>query len=191
MTLMNPAPDIQDTQHDTAAQELQTGPVTPTVPTTPTPRSAVPVGQPPITPPASIGQGWNWFLRILGVVIAFAAGVAYAYALGAAWGQPEAQATGWLILFGFVGIVLGVAVAAGLFRSWWALLIVTVVFYVGYVVQPLFTSSFDFQLWIQFLNPVTGLYLNPIALLFILSPAFVGAVLGVPIGKWVEQRLRH
>ena len=164
----------RDTTHDTAAQEAQTtgAPMTPTTPTTP---STAPVGRPPIAPPAAIGQGWNWFLRILGIVLAIGGGITLWYAMLATdvAGHEGIPPADWLVVLALIGFAAWAAVAAGLMRTWWALLIVPVAFLAGMAVTR------------------GSVIFGPPLLLSSTVPAIIGAVIGTPLGRWVERRIRR
>lgn len=193
---LTPRPDMQEVQsatpRDTATQDVQSAPVTPIVPTTPPLQSAVPVGQPPVAPPAAIGQGWNWFLRIVGIVLALAAGMVFELAFDAWFTSLQGPATQdwWWVALAAVGFVAWTALAAVFFRSWWAVLIVPLAYYIGVTLVPLFQSGFDFQQWLQYFS-LGGRFAGPVMLVAILPPAVVGAFIGSPLGKWVERRMRR
>lgn len=152
---------------------------------TSTAQPAAPVGQPPVTPPARTGQGWNWFLGILGVVLAIGGGIAIIYAFHTFWWSAEGVPTfpDWLVWVAIIGSVVLAVAAAALLRSWWAVLIVPVAFYVGGYLALLMASGFDFQQWSN-----AFLTVSFSVMLFTLPPAIVGTVIGVPIGKWVAKR---
>ncbi len=120
-----------------------------------------------IAPAASSWQGWSLWLRILGVVVALVGNVVL-FLLG----TQDFQSLSILLL------VLVGGVSAGLIRSWWSLLIVPVAFVVG---DSLIGSGF------------AGFFSNLLSELTLIFTAFVeiGVAIGTPIGKWIEQRLRH
>lgn len=197
------APDVQqmppDTTYDTTAQEAQTTltpltpPTSPLIPTAPlkarasTTQPPAPVSQPPVTPPAATGQGWNWFLRILGVVLAIGGGIAFIYPFHAFWGGKAAPILpDWLVLVALIGSAVLAVAAAALLRSWWAVLIAPVAFFVGGQLALLMARGFDFQHWsAAFLS----VYIS--VLMFTTPLAIVGVVIGVPLGKWVARRMRR
>lgn len=164
-------PEIQQMPRDTTAPEAQTTPT-------------APVGQPPITPPAATGQGWNWFLRILGIVLAFGGGITLWYAIFTAdvAGHEGIPPSNWLVLVGLVGFAVWAALAAALLRSWWSVLVVPAAFYVGTILAG---NSFD----ISQLFSRGGISWG--VLLLTVLPAAIGAVIGTPIGTWIEQRIRR
>jgi hypothetical protein len=83
------------------------------------------------------------------------------------------------ILFGMV--------SGGLLRSWWAMLIVPVAFSLGLFVLIVAMGGFDLQKMIE--SGFEGLDLD-IPILGVVSIA-IGAAIGTPIGKKIEQRLQH
>ncbi len=133
-----------------------------------------PAGQQPVASSAGTGQGWNWFLRISGIVLAFGAGSAFWYALLAAdtAGQQGVPPEGWLVALVLMALVLWAALAAGLLRTWWAMLIVPVAFYAGMAVVA------------------GGLTVSPPLLLITIAIGAIGTVIGIYSGQAVEQRLR-
>lgn len=169
-------PDVQQMPRDTTVPEAQTTPT-------------APVGEPPITPSAATGQGWNWLLRILGIVMAFGGGIALmATAALLPWNTiPEAD--NWTLL----GVLVAESlfwgfVAALLLRSWWAILIVPVAFSAGIYLYMLYQafqwSGFNLQQWL----PSSGDAM-PYWMLRGTLPATIGAVIGALFGKWVGRRI--
>lgn len=193
MTVMTPTPELQEVRPNTAAQKSQTAPTTPTAPRTRVMQPSVaPFGPPPVAPPADIRQDWNWFLRTVGVVLALAAGMVFELSFDAWFASLQGPTTQgwWWVALAAVGFIAWTALAAALVRSWWAVLFVPVAFYIGVVVVPLFQSGFDFQQWVQFFR-LGGRFAGPVMLIAILPPAVVGALIGSPLGKWVERRMRR
>lgn len=133
-----------------------------------------PAGQQPVAPSAGTGQGWNWFLRISGIVLAFGAGSAFWYALLAAdtAGQQGTPPQGWLVALVLLALVVWAALAAALLRTWWAVLIIPVAFYIGMAVVA------------------GGITVSLPLLLIVIAIGEVGAVIGFYSGLAVEQRLR-
>ncbi|HEX8994532.1 MAG TPA: hypothetical protein VF812_00725 [Ktedonobacterales bacterium] len=91
----------------------------------------------------------------------------------------------WLDALVLLGLVLWIALAAGLFRSWWAVLFVPAAFYVGALLQwPFIPSNYT----VTFQTFHVLLY---VVLVITMSPAVFGALLGTAISKWIEQRMRR
>ena len=134
-------------------------------PSTPHPEQTVPA--------SSSWQGWSLWLRILGVVVALVGHLALAV-----MATQDYQSLGALLV-----ILVGV-VSAGLIRSWWSLLIVPVLFGVGFSLSSLFTHGF-YGFGEFFSNLLSVMVLVLIVLVEI------GVLIGTPLGKWIEQRLRH
>ncbi len=132
-----------------------------------------PADQQPVAASAGTGQGWNWFLRILGIVLAFGAGSAFWYALLAAdtAGHHGTPPQGWLVGLVLLGLALWAALAAGLLRTWWAVLIVPVAFYAGMAVAA------------------GGITVSLPLVLITIAIGGIGAVIGIYSGLAVEQRL--
>jgi hypothetical protein len=135
-----------------------------------------PLDQKQPSTPASSWRGWSLWLRVLGVVVAFAGGFASFLPIDVPiymilMARP--------ILFGMV--------SGGLLRSWWAMLIVPVAFSLGLFVLIVAMGGFDLQKMIE--SGFEGLDLD-IPILGVVSVA-IGAAIGTPIGKKIEQRLQH
>lgn len=160
--------------------DVQRTPIAQEVPPT------APVGQPPIATPATTGQGWNRFLRILGVVLAIGAGIGNVYAVTAMWLSGGTPVPGWLPIVGVVGCGVLAAVAAALLRSWWGVLIVPVAVCVGAQLGFLMIRGFNFQDGFDTMGTFSF-----VVVLFAVLPATVGSVIGVPIGKWLERSIRR
>jgi hypothetical protein len=125
-----------------------------------------PLEQEQTAPTASSWQGWSLWLRILGVVVALVGNVVLALL-----GTQDFQSLSILLL-----VLVGV-VSAGLIRSWWSLLIVPVAFVVGDSLIDGFAGFFS-----NLLSYFTW---------FFIAFVEIGVAIGTPIGKWIEQRLRH
>lgn len=121
-------------------------------------------------PAASSWQGWSLGLRILGVVVA----------LGAGFGQFFPSPLPLSVYF-LVPILVGV-LSAGLFRSWWVMLVVPVAFSIG-VMLSLIVQGQKIDL--------SSLEGWAMVLVFGVVPIVIGAAIGTRIGKWIEQRLHH
>lgn len=192
MTVMTPTPELQEAQPITPAQDAQTAPALPTTPRTPEePPRATPYGQSPSTPPVTTGRAGNWFLPLLGLVLAIGAGMTLEVIFDPWFTSlrgPTMQEVWWAALIA-LGFIAWTAIAASLFRSWWALLIVPVAFYAGFVVVPLLRSGFDFGPWFQSFVP-GGRFAGRVILLLILPPTIVGALIGSPLGKLVARSSR-
>lgn len=145
-----------------------------------------PVDQPP--PSADSSQparpaswfGWNWLLRLLGVVVALGSGMIAGYGLPlyilyvweglALWeAQPNLAPIWWIPPAMIVGGVL----AASLLGTWWAVLIVPVVTNAGITVA--------------LGRPV----LNVSMFVWIIVPATIGAIIGTPAGGWVQRKIHR
>lgn len=125
----------------------------------------------------SAWRGWDLWLRLLGVAVAVGGGVVLSL--------PTAVS---LALVLALPLIVGV-VSAALVRSWWALLIVTVAFRVGFLLVSIpLAGAFDVLARSSSegtLEVVTILYG------FQLVPVALGIALGTPIGKQLAQRLHH
>jgi hypothetical protein len=121
-------------------------------------------------PAASSWQGWSLWLRILGVVVA----------LGAGFGQFFPNPLPLAVYF-LVPVLVGV-VSAGLFRSWWAMLVVPVAFSIGVMLSLIVQGQ-----GIDLSSPEGW----DIVLVFGVVPIVIGTAIGTRIGKWIEQRLQH
>lgn len=133
--------------------------------------------------PVSISGGfWTWFLRILGVALAFAGGIALGYAATA----PETGSTvgNWWVL---IALVVCGALLALLLRSWWAIVILPVVFSVGIFVGTVIEGGgFDFQTWLP-----TAAEAAFFVVVFCDLPLMLGIALGTPFGGAIERRVRR
>lgn len=162
---------------------------TPRDPTThnATTEPAAPIDRPPVVPPARTGQSWTWFLYLLGFVLAIGGGMAMIYAFHTFWWNAEGVPIfpDWLALAAIPGSVVLAMAAAALLRSWWAVLIVPIAFFIGGQLALLIAGGFDVRQW-------SGAFLTVSfsVLVFTLPPAIVGVAIGAPIGKWVARR-RH
>jgi hypothetical protein len=138
-----------------------------------------PLDQKPTSTPASSWQGWSLWLRVLGVVVPLVGGFFRAF--------PIPGDIPLLAIF-FLPVLIGV-VSAGLFRSWWAMLLIPVAYTVGFYLAGVYRSgTFDYVL-----NSSPDGILEGTALLVGLGvvPIAIGAAIGIPIGKKIEQRLQH
>ncbi len=126
-----------------------------------------PLDQAQAAPAASSWRGWSLWLRILGLVVVLLGQFAMPLVF-----QDFSLGASLMILVGVV--------SAGLIRSWWSLLIVPVVFWIGITLPEVFMSGFG------------GFFGNLLsearALVIVLLE--VGVTIGTPIGKKIEQRLR-
>lgn len=114
---------------------------------------------------------WGLWLRVLGVVVALAAGFAFAIPM-------DIQIP--LEVFLLVPVLVGV-VSAGLLRSWWALLVVPVAFSIGAMLSLIFQGQ-----GIDLSSP-EGV---DIVMILGVLPTAIGTAIGTPIGKWIERRLQ-
>jgi hypothetical protein len=144
-----------------------------------------PLAQKHTSTPASSWRGWSLWLRVLGIVVPLVAGFAlFAFPIDERL-FPFMHGIGvYLLMTLLVGVL-----SAGLLRSWWAILIVPVAFSVGFFLANVYQSGgFDFLLQSspegtsEGLGILVGLGIVPVAL---------GATIGAPIGKKIEQRLQH
>ena len=122
-------------------------------------------------------QGWSLWLRIFGVVVALAAGVALAFIAN----MPD---WGWgLLIPPLAGIVSG-----GLLRTWRAMLFVPIVFSVAlFLGTALASGGFD-----QMDIGTGDFYFVVFTFVFVgVVSLALGVAIGTPIGKMIEQRLRH
>ena len=123
-----------------------------------------------ISTPASSWRGWSLWLRILGVAVALVGNVALALL-----GTQDFQSLSIVLL-----ILVG-AVSASLIRSWWSLLIVPVVFSLGFVLSASFPYGFS-----EFFSNLLSYFT-----LFFAALVEIGVLIGTPIGKKIEQQLRQ
>ncbi len=120
-------------------------------------------------------RGWSLWLRVLGVAVAFVGGFAFSF--------PNPLPLALVIV---EPIVLAI-VSAGLLRSWWAMLIVPVAFSMGFFLGNIFQmGGFDLQSWVA-----SGFEGVDILVILGVVPIAIGAAIGTPIGKKIEQRLQH
>jgi hypothetical protein len=136
--------------------------------------------------PASRGRLWNFFLRAVGVVVALGGGIALWYAIAAAnqYARPGALVPVWVDILALLIFTAWAALAGGLLRSWWALLIVPVAYYAGALLAE---SGFDpAHLFSQgFLRGI----LSGWGILFLaIPPAAIGAAIGATLGWRIETR---
>jgi len=141
-----------------------------------------PLDQKQPSAPTFSWRSWNLWLRIIGVVLAFA-GVFVFGALGADLWE--------LVLF-----ILVFVVSAGLIRSWWSFLIVPGAFSLGILIMAFIYADripFDeISLSSAFqADPAYVIFIIIPTLLIILVPVEIGVAIGTPIGKLIEKRLRH
>jgi hypothetical protein len=145
---------VPDLQSNTATQEAPAA--------QPAPR----VDQPPIAPPAMLRPGWDWLLRTLGMVVALGIGIAFSSVM-LGLGGP------WWNLLAWLGFVALAALAAGLLRTWWAILIVPVAVFAG-------------------IGIASGGDLGSASLLLVgTATGALGAVIGTPIGWWIARQRRR
>lgn len=141
-----------------------------------------PVSSLQLAAPAFSWRGWDLLLRILGIVMAFGGGIAVGYA--ATSSEISSAVSGWWTL---LALVVGGALFAMLFRSWAAILILPVVFsggvFLGTIIQG---GGFDFQKWLP-----TAAEATYILVIFGDLPLLLGVVIGTPLGKRLEQRIRR
>ena len=114
--------------------------------------------------------GLECLLRILGVAVALVGNVALALL-----GTQDFQSLSIVLL-----ILVG-AVSASLIRSWWSLLIVPVVFSLGFVLSASFPYGFS-----EFFSNLLSYFT-----LFFAALVEIGVLIGTPIGKKIEQQLRQ
>jgi hypothetical protein len=139
--------------------------------------TASPLDQKQTPTPASSWRGWSLWLRVLGVVLPLVGGFSRAF-------QIDIPLEVYLLVPVLIGVV-----SAGLYRSWWAMLIVPVAYTVGFYLAGVYRSgTFDYVL-----NSSPDGLLEGTALLVGLGvvPIAIGAAIGIPIGKKIEQRLQQ
>jgi hypothetical protein len=116
------------------------------------------------------------------VVVALAAGVAFVFVIiyPGSW-------SGWDILWVLMPFLVGI-VSGGLLRSWWALLIMPVVFGVElFLGTPLVLDRLG-----QMPFNTAEFYIVDFAAALVGVVLFApGVAIGTPIGKLIEKRLRH
>jgi hypothetical protein len=120
--------------------------------------------------PAYSWRSWNLWLRIIGVVLAFAGGLSILYTTMSIEGN---------LLIILVGVV-----SAGLIRSWRSFLIVPGAFSLGILII-LFIFADRISIDEYFILVVIPTLLSNLVL------AEIGVAIGTPIGKLIEKRLRH
>ena len=82
-------------------------------------------------------------------------------------------------------IILLAILSGGLLRSWWALLIVPVVFGIGFFLSNVIAQGgIDLVAW-----AASGFEGVDIFVVLLLTPLAVGAAIGVALSKWVLPRL--
>lgn len=159
-------PDMQRIQRGTT-------PIDPTLPTVDSPwnfRSAF-----------SGGAG-TWILRVLGVTLAIAGGIALGYfATAPATGSPLGN--WWTLL----ALVLWGALLALLLRSWSAIFVLPIVFSIGIFLGTVIEGGgFNLQTWLP-----TAAEAAFFVVIFCDLPLMLGIALGTPLGKRIEQKLGH
>lgn len=141
---------------------------------------------PSAVPPAAVGRGWNWVLRILGVILALGGGIALWYVLVAADAHVRENGTllpVWVDILAFLLFIGWAALVAALLRTWWSFLIVPLAFYVGILLA---VSGFDLGQLIQ-----NGLLEAWVVLILAVPAAVLGAWVGTYLGMRVEGRLLY
>ena len=137
--------------------------------------TAPPLDQKQTSTPASSWRSWSLWLRVLGVVVPLVAGFALAFPTDIPLGL-------YLLLPILVGVV-----SAGLFRSWWAMLIVPVAFSVAFFLSNIVQmGGFDLQNW-----AASGFEGVDILVFLGVVPIAIGIAIGTLIGKKIEQRLQQ
>jgi hypothetical protein len=121
-------------------------------------------------PTPSSWQGWSLWLRVLGVIVALMG----LFAEDLLYSQDFSS-------LGAVLVLLVGGVSAGLIRSWWSLLIVPAVFWVEITLVEVIIYGIG-SFFGNLLSPATAVVLVLLEL---------GVLIGTPIGKKIEQRLRH
>ena len=122
-------------------------------------------------------------MRILGIVVPLVGGfLVFALPYAGIWVVQTIE--GMILIAGLLGLI-----GVSLFRSWWALAIVPVALAVGQLLgaalPPILQGNgIDLQAWAQ-------QHFEPLDMVVILGvvPAVIGAAIGIPIGKWMEERL--
>ena len=141
-----------------------------------------PVSSQPFSWSAASEHGGNWLLRLLGIGAAVGGGIALGYALPTMVIGPDVLL--WLFV---LALVAWAVLAAGLLQSWWALLIVPILSVVGLFIGSAYQAHGGaLRAW--FTSGVGDL---DIVVALIVVPWVVGAVIGTPLGKWLEERLRR
>jgi hypothetical protein len=131
-----------------------------------------------LSAPTYSWRSWSFWLRVLGVILAFAG-----FYGGIELGEISIPWLGdWWTFGGLMSLILVGAVSAALIRSWWSLLIVPVAFGVGGFLLQLMTHTYG--------NPEFSLGLLS-TLLFMLFFVEIGVAVGTTIGNGIEQRLQQ
>jgi hypothetical protein len=134
-----------------------------------------PVDQKQKSTSASSWRGWSRLLRVLGVVVPFVGGFTLSF--------PNPLP---LSVYLLEPILLGI-VAAGLLRSWWAMLVVPVALSVGFFLGNIFQmGGFDLHGW-----AASGFEGVDILVILGVVPVAIGVAIGIPFGKKIEQRLQR
>lgn len=121
---------------------------------------------------------WSFWLRVLGVILAFAG-----FYEGIELGEFSMPLLGdWWAFGGLISLILVGVVSAALIRSWWSLLIVPIAFGVGGFLLQLMTHTFG--------NPEFSIALLS-SLLFMLFFVEIGVAIGTTIGNGIELRLQQ
>lgn len=135
----------------------------------------------PSRPASASPRRWiDVLLRILGIALVFADGFLFG------WGVA-AENVGYMLVLGMLMVLVG----AFLLRSWWALVIVPVVFVVGNVLGELWVPLVQrgWPAWPPTLQ--AAIHWSPTVLLLILSllvSLLLGTGLGIVFKQWWEQR---
>ncbi len=131
------------------------------------------------SPPAPSWRGWSWLFRILGVVVPLVGGFVLSFPNPLPWSLP-------LDMYLLEPVGVGI-VAAGLLRSWWAILVVPIALSMGFFLGNIFqVGGFDLQGWIA-----SGFEGMDILVFLGVVPAAIGVAIGIPLGRRVEQRLQR
>lgn len=141
-----------------------------------------PVSSPWFSAPASSSPHRNWNLRILGTAMTFGGGIVAGYVFPTL--EIRSAIVGWLAL---LGLIVWGALAAALFQSLWAILIVPAVFsvsvFLGTIIQG---GGFDFQAWLATAPEAIAL-----VAIFGVLPLLLGVAIGAPLGLRLAQQQRR
>jgi hypothetical protein len=140
------------------------------------PEEETPLHQEQAATATSSWQGWSLWLRILGIVITLVALLARVLPIPIPVDVSP------------LGLFLPVLLGASLIRSWWTVLIVPVAFSVAlFLGTALASGGFDHM------HIGTSEFFEGVLFVGVLVvvPVTLDVLIGTPIGKWIEKRLRQ
>jgi hypothetical protein len=124
--------------------------------------------------------------RMLGAVLAVLSGAAALLSIAYAWHLPFQAGQG----YAFLAATVLTMVSGWLLRTWWALLAVPVLFFLGlmaafdYQSGPLGDPTISFSLRALWLGFVYSLLFY----VYLVGEVVIGAAIGTGVAKWMEAR---